>query len=74
MSGASNFVKIFYFMCHTVKKHCRNQGLQRLLVPPIGITHKKFEGNISKIDSFIEIFVMPENNVPLIFPPFLPFK
>ena len=38
----------------------------------IGITHKKFEGTISKIDTFIEIFVMRKNNVPLIFPPFLP--
>ena len=44
--------------------------LHRPLVPPIGVTHKKFEGTISKIDTFIEIFVMRENNVPLIFPPF----
>ena len=45
-------------MCHTEKKQCRTSlRLHRPLVPPIGITHKTFEGNISKIVSFIEIFV-----------------
>ena len=60
-------------------KFCQNvlfyaSYCEKALQIPIGITHKKFEGNISKIDSFIEIFVTRENNVPLIFPPFLPFK
>ena len=60
-------------MHHTVKSIAETSlRLHRLLVPPIGITHKKFEGTISKLDIFIEIFVMRENNVPLIFLPFLP--
>ena len=59
-------------MHHTVKSIAETSLLHRLLVPPIGVTHKKFERIISKIDTFIEIFVMRKNNVPLIFPPVLP--
>ena len=71
MSGA---VKIFNLMHDTVEKHAETSlRLDRALVPPIGITRKKFEENISRIDPFIEIFVTRENYVPLIFPPFLPF-
>ena len=58
VSRASKFVKMFYVLC--CEKHCRNYSslsLHRSLVTPIGITHKKFEGNISKINTFIEIFV-----------------
>ena len=56
-------------MCPTVKSIPETSlRLHRPLVPSIGITHKKFEGNISKIDTFIEIFVTQENNVLLIFP------
>ena len=57
-------------MHHTVKRIAETS----LTCTPIGITQKKLEGNISKIDTFIEIFVTRENNVPLIFPSFLPFK
>ena len=73
VSGTLNIVKMFYFISHTVKSIAETSlRLHRHLVPAIGITHKKFEGTISKIDAFIEIFVMRENNVSLIFPPFLP--
>ena len=64
-------------MRHTVKSIAETSlRLHRPLVTctPIGITHKKREVNISKIDTFIEIFVTQENNVPLMFPSFLPFK
>ena len=44
-------------MHHTVKKNIAETSfrLHRPLVPPNGITYKKFEGNVSKTDSFIEI-------------------
>ena len=45
--GASNFVNIFYLMHQTVKSIAETSlRLHGPLVPPIGITHKKFEENI----------------------------